>query len=73
MASVDRIILCGGSPAPARPKPDETVELNLAKPSGNVALEITDLSRKLAAEVPDILTDLVEVATYVSAWSAQYT
>ena len=65
MASVDRIILCGGCPAPARPKPDETVELNLAKPSGNVALEITDLSRKLAAEVPDILTDLVEVATYV--------
>ena len=65
MTVPDRIILCGGSPAPTRSKPDQIVKLDLSGASQNVHLEITDLSRRLAANVPDILADLIEIATYV--------
>lgn len=65
VAAAERTILCGGCPAPSGARRDGTIELNLAGPSHNVNLEITDISRRLASEVPDVLTDLVEIATYV--------
>jgi 7-cyano-7-deazaguanine synthase in queuosine biosynthesis len=41
------------------------LRLNLGGRDANVSLQIDDISRRLVAEVPDVLTDLLEVATYV--------
>jgi hypothetical protein len=65
LAKVDHIVLCGGIPAPRRAKPDQIVRLDLGGDEPNVDLEIVDISRRLSSDVPDILTDLVEIASYV--------
>ncbi len=65
MANADHIILCGGAPAPRRAKPDSIVRLDLGGDEPNVDLEIDNISRRLSTDVPDILTDLVEIASYV--------
>ena len=65
MANADHIILCGGAPAPRRTKPDNIVRLDLGGDEPNVDLEIVNISRRLSSDVPDILTDLVEIASYV--------
>jgi hypothetical protein len=41
------------------------MRLDLGGNNPNVDLEITDISRRLSSNVPDILTDLVEIASYV--------
>jgi len=65
VANADHIILCGGAPAPRRAKPDDIIRLDLGGDEPNVDLEIVDISRRLSSNVPDILTDLVEIASYV--------
>ncbi len=61
----DRIILCGGCPPPPRTRAEQIVALNLTGASANVNLKITDLARRLSSDVPDVLVDLVEIASYV--------
>jgi len=65
VASADHIILCGGTPAPRRADPDSLVRLDLGGDEPNVDLEIVDISRRLSSDVPDVLTDLIEIASYV--------
>jgi len=65
VANADHIILCGGAPAPRRANPDSIVRLDLGGDEPNVDLEIDNISRRLSTDVPDILTDLVEIASYV--------
>jgi hypothetical protein len=65
VAKLDRIILCGGTPAPRRAKEDQILRLDLGGDNRNVDLEIIDISRRLSSDVPDVLTDLVEIASYV--------
>ena len=65
MANADHIILCGGAPAPRRANPDNIVRLDLGGDEPSVDLEIDNISRRLSTDVPDILTDLVEIASYV--------
>ena len=65
MANADPIILCGGTRAPRRADPDSIVRLDLGGDEPNVDLEIDNISRRLSSAVPDILTDLIEIASYV--------
>lgn len=65
MANTDHIILCGGAPAPRQANPDNIVRLDLGGDEPNVDLEIDNISRRLSSAVPDILTDLIEIASYV--------
>ena len=43
------------------------IGLNLHGPSANVHLKIADISKRLLANIPDVLVDLLEVASYVYA------
>jgi 7-cyano-7-deazaguanine synthase in queuosine biosynthesis len=43
------------------------LKLDLRGAAPNVRLQISDISRKLLADIPDILIDLLEVASYVYA------
>jgi hypothetical protein len=65
VANADHIILCGGTPAPRRADPDSLVRLDLGGDEPSVDLEIDNISRRLSSAVPDILTDLIEIASYV--------
>jgi hypothetical protein len=65
VAKADHIILCGGAPAPRRAKPGNIVQLDLGGDEPNVDLEIDNISRRLSRTVPDTLTDLIEIASYV--------
>ena len=65
MAKADHIILCGGAPAPRGVAPDQIVRLDLGGDEPSVDLEIADISRRLSSDVPDVLTDLIEIASYV--------
>ena len=59
------LVLCSG--AGGRDKDRKTLTLDLHGPGRNVRLEISDISRPLLANLPDILVDLLEVASYVYA------
>ena len=63
---VERLVLCGGSAGKAR-RGDKILRLQAHGPDRNIKLNLDDLSRKLAANVPEVLTDLLEIATYVYA------
>ena len=69
MPSREHLVLCGGAddPAAARVK---TLRLNLRGPDRNVHLRISDISRRLVANLPDVHADLLEVASYVYAADA---
>ena len=54
-----------GSQCHAAPKGDQILRLNLGGDDPNVDLEIIDISRRLSSDVADVLTDLVEIASYV--------
>ena len=59
-----RLIRCGG--ARVSPAAGEVVlDLALGGPDKNVELKIADLSDHMVANVPPLLTDLLEVATYI--------
>jgi hypothetical protein len=61
----NHVVLCGRAPKPRCAKSDEIIRLDLSGDEANVDLEITDISRRLWSDVPDVLTDLIEIATYV--------
>jgi hypothetical protein len=63
---VERVVLCGGSTGKAR-RDEKILRLQAQGPDRNIDLNLDDLSRKLAANVPDVLTDLLEIAPYVYA------
>jgi 7-cyano-7-deazaguanine synthase in queuosine biosynthesis len=58
-------VLCAGASKARYGRSDKISRLSLAGSAPNVDLEITDISRRLASDVPDVLTDLIEIATYV--------
>ena len=62
MRSPEHLVLCGGEPG----KGAETLLLDLRQ-GGNVCLQITDIGKRLVANIPDVLVDLLEIAAYVYA------
>jgi 7-cyano-7-deazaguanine synthase in queuosine biosynthesis len=58
----ERLILCGGA---RRAGGDSTLRLALSGPSRNITLRLEDISRKLVRNVPGLLIDLIEIASYV--------
>jgi hypothetical protein len=60
----EHLLLCGGLDQ-SRGGSASGVNLNLHGASPNVHLRITDISRRLLANVPDVLIDLLEVASYI--------
>ena len=65
----EHLVLCGGIDKP-RGGSAPVLGMNLHGPSPNVHLRITDISRPLLANVPDVLVDLLEVASYIYAADA---
>jgi hypothetical protein len=65
MPTNEHLVLCGGTVGP--PGLGARVSLNLHGKSANVHLQITDISERLLANVPDALVDLVEIASYIYA------
>jgi hypothetical protein len=60
----ERLVLCGGAERKGQ-QPANTLRLRLFGPQSNIHLRLQDISRRMVANVPDLLTDLVEIATYV--------
>jgi len=60
----ERLVLCGGAEGKGR-LPSDTIGLKLYGPGANIDLRLQDISRRMVANVPDLLTDLLEIATYV--------
>ncbi len=58
----ERLILCGGTFA-GRSGHQEALQLDLTGSHPNITLRLEDISRRVVANVPDLLTDLIEVAT----------
>ena len=63
--SVEHVILCGSSAAASGGSKKGTVRLRLWGQHANVTLKISDISKKMAANIPPVLVDLLEIATYV--------
>ncbi len=62
----EHLVLCGGVEGP-REGSASRLTLNLHGTSANVHLQIADISKRLLANIPDVLVDLLEVASYVYA------
>lgn len=62
----ENLVLCGGVEGP-REAGASSLSVNLHGTSANVRLRITDISRRLLANIPDVLVDLLEVASYIYA------
>jgi hypothetical protein len=60
----EHLVLCGGLPSIAR-EGGKTHRLYIAGPGKNIELRIEDISRTLVSNIPDVLTDLLELAAYV--------
>ncbi len=60
----ERLVLCGEAFG-GQPSHQEALRLNLSGAQPNITLRLEDISRRMVANVPDLLTDLIEVATYV--------
>jgi 7-cyano-7-deazaguanine synthase in queuosine biosynthesis len=60
----ERLVLCGQAEVKCA-QDEETLRLSLNGSRPNIALRIEDVSRRMVANVPNLLTDLVEIATYV--------
>jgi hypothetical protein len=65
VAKVDHLVLCGGVSPSRKSKSDKIVPLDLGGDDPNVNLEIVDISRRLSSDVPDVIVDLIEIASYV--------
>jgi hypothetical protein len=65
VAKVDHLVLCGRVAAPRRGKSDRIVRLDLGGDEPNVALKIIDISHRLSTDIPDVIIDLIEIASYV--------
>jgi hypothetical protein len=66
MPKDEHLVLCGGVNQ-SRGAGQRTLRLNLHGSAPNVRLHITDISKRLVANIPDVLVDLLEVASYVYA------
>ena len=66
MAGIEHLVLCGGARGAPRGHASSLV-LDLHGSSPNVRLEIADISERLLAKIPDVLVDLLEVASYIYA------
>jgi 7-cyano-7-deazaguanine synthase in queuosine biosynthesis len=60
----ERLVLCGGAERKGR-QSGEKLHLRLTGSQPNINLRLHDISRRMIANVPDLLTDLIEIATYV--------
>lgn len=60
-----RAILCGDVQPPRITRKSKPIHLRLWGRSRNVTLEISDISRRMVANVPELFIDLLEIATYV--------
>jgi 7-cyano-7-deazaguanine synthase in queuosine biosynthesis len=58
----ERLVICGGAKGA---NGESILRLALNGLSQNIALALNDVSKKLVKNVPDLLIDLVEIATYV--------
>jgi hypothetical protein len=66
MPTNEHLVLCSG--ASGQPRGGENCfNLNLHGASANVRLEIQDISRRLLANISDVHTDLLEIASYIYA------
>ena len=65
MPAVERVILCGGIPPPPRVKRERLLSLGLGNGDDELRLKIADITNRLASELPAVLIDLVEMASYV--------
>jgi 7-cyano-7-deazaguanine synthase in queuosine biosynthesis len=61
------LVSCGNAPAPHASAAAQRLHLHLDGPVRNVNLQLHDISRRMAADIPPILTDLIEIAAYVFA------
>ena len=64
MPRAERLVTCGGAKG-LNQNGRSRLALNLHGTSANVNLRISDISKRLLANIPDVLIDLLEVATYV--------
>jgi hypothetical protein len=60
----ETMVLCGNA-APRASREANTLRLRLSGRDANIALKVEDIGRRMVANIPDVLTDLLEVATYV--------
>src|SRR5215471_18827207 len=58
----ERLVLCGGG---RHAGGDSILKLSLSGRSRNVSLKVEDISKKLIRNIPDLLIDLIEIASYV--------
>src|SRR5437660_7949583 len=58
----ERLVLCGEA---KRAGGDSTLRLALSGQSQNITLKLEDISKKLIRNIPGLLIDLIEIATYV--------
>ncbi|MCL6508733.1 MAG: 7-cyano-7-deazaguanine synthase, partial [Bryobacteraceae bacterium] len=63
--SDERVVLCGGLTAAGGGPKKGAVPLHLWGKHANVTLKISDISKAMAANIPPVLIDLLEIATYV--------
>lgn len=62
----ERMILCGDAPHARLPAADPApLVLDTGGPGANVRLNLADLTRPMWRDVPDVLQDLLDLATYV--------
>lgn len=64
----ERLFLCADSTKPTEVKyapKTETVPLLLWGRNPNITLKISDITRRMVANLPELYTDLLEIATYV--------
>src|SRR6185295_8553592 len=62
MPMSERLVLCGGA---RRAGVDSALRLALDGSLQNITLKLEDISKRLVRNVPDLLVDLIEIATYV--------
>ena len=59
----ERLVLCGGA---LRAGEDSPLRLAVDGRSQNITLKLEDISKRLVTKVPELLIDLVEIATYIN-------
>jgi 7-cyano-7-deazaguanine synthase in queuosine biosynthesis len=60
----ETLVLCGGATAP-KGRASATLRLDTSGRKENVSLSIDDISKRMVADIPDVLADLLEVAAYL--------
>jgi hypothetical protein len=64
MPTLEHLVLCGEVHQAGRTG-GGVIRLRLHGPHENIRLLISDISRRLRANIPDVIADLIEVASYV--------